>query len=72
VRVDETGQDGLAAEVYLLLIPSSQRQDFFILADRKKTAVENGDRVRPGLAGVHCPEIAVVEDKLGLRALHGK
>src|SRR6266852_4721880 len=72
MRVYKTRQNGLAVEVHLLCIPRSEREDLLIRPDRQKAAVVNGDCLRPGLARVHRPKIAVVEDKLGLRALHGK
>ena len=52
--------------------PGCECEDFFIRSDRQKAAVRDRDRLRPWLAWVHRPKIAVVEDKLGLRALHGK
>jgi len=72
VRVNETGQNGLAAEINLLRIAGSERKDFLVRSDRQKSVVGNGNGLRPRLARVHRPEIAVVEDKLGLRPLQGK
>ena len=64
MRVDESGNDGLAAEVDLLRPGTSQRLDLVVAAEGKETSIRDRNRQRARVAVVDRDEVAVVEDEL--------
>src|ERR1700674_645826 len=72
VRIDESRQHRLSAQVNFLRIASGARQHFVVRADREKPSAGNGHGLRSRLARIDCPDVSVVENKFGLGAVDGK
>ena len=72
VPVDEPRHHRAAAQVDLLRSGPDQVQDVGVAAHGQEASSGDGHRARPRLGVVHCDDVAVPEDELGLGAEGGQ